>query len=117
MAYKKCPRCSLNYIISTDILCRICLEEVGNALRSNDEEEEYDFCPECGENIIKAGEEMCYQCMIEQNKEEADLESNKDDDWDKIQNHDTDDELYGEDEEGSEELTVVDLDEETEEEE
>ena len=78
MAYKKCPRCSLNYIQDTEVLCKICLDEVGKALRSNGEdEEEYDICPECGENIIKAGEDMCYQCMIEQIKDEVDEESRK----------------------------------------
>ena len=33
MAYKKCPRCNLNYIKETDLLCKICLEEVGKAYR------------------------------------------------------------------------------------
>lgn len=117
MAYKKCPRCSLNYIKNTDVLCRICLEEVGNALRSNDEEEEYDFCPECGEHIIKVGEEMCYQCMIELNKEEADLEKNKGDEWDKVHDEDADDEFFDQDEDDPEELTDFDLDDEIEEEE
>ena len=54
MAYKKCPRCNLNYIQDVEVLCKICLDEVGKAIRANDvDEEEYDICPECGENIIK----------------------------------------------------------------
>jgi len=116
MAFKKCPRCSLNYIKNTDVLCRICLEEVGNALKSNDEEEEYDFCPECGEHIIKVGEEMCYQCMIESNKEEADLRESKEDDWDKAQDDDAADELYDQDDD-DDDLTDIDLDDELDEEE
>ena len=50
MAYKKCPRCSLNYIKDTELLCKICLDEVGKAIRNNEEdEEEYDICP----NVVK----------------------------------------------------------------
>ena len=82
MAYKKCPRCSLNYIQDTEVLCKICLGEVEKAIRANGEdEEEYDICPECGENIIKAGEDMCYQCMLEHIKDEVDEESRKKDEW------------------------------------
>ncbi|HHY81786.1 MAG TPA: hypothetical protein GX505_03780 [Clostridiales bacterium] len=110
MAYKKCPRCSLNYIKDTDVLCKICLEEVGKALRSNDDEEEYDICPECGEHIIKAGEEMCYQCMLEHNKEENDIETDKQDDWDKLPEVEEEDQLFDEDE--PEELTEIELEEE-----
>ena len=29
MAYKKCPRCNLNYIQDVEVLCKICLDEVG----------------------------------------------------------------------------------------
>ncbi|SFQ12664.1 hypothetical protein [Caldicoprobacter faecalis] len=69
MAYKKCPRCNLNYIKDTESLCKVCLEEVGKSLNDTDREEEYDICPECGENIIEPGEEMCYQCAMEHMKE------------------------------------------------
>src|SRR5690554_4684301 len=76
MAYKKCPRCSLNYIQDTELLCKICLEEVGKAIRANeDDEEEYDICPECGENIIKTGEEMCLQCLVEHMRDEVGAEN------------------------------------------
>lgn len=70
MGYKKCPRCNLNYIQDHEVLCKVCLAEVGKALKNKDEDEEYDICPECGENIIKEGEEMCYQCRMEKEKEE-----------------------------------------------
>lgn len=118
MAYKKCPRCNLNYIKDTDVLCKICLEEVGKALRSNDEEEEYDICPECGEHIIKAGEEMCYQCRMEQNKDDPDLEKGKPKDWEEFP-EEAEEEAPLFEEEDQEELDVVelDLDEEPEEEE
>jgi hypothetical protein len=108
MAYKKCPRCSLNYIQDTDVLCKICLDEVGKALRSNDEEEEYDICPECGEHIIKAGEEMCYQCMVEENKEDLDPESDKPKDWDNYSEDDEEAPLFEEEE--TEEMDDMELD-------
>ena len=115
MAYKKCPRCNLNYVKDTDLLCKICLEEVGKALRSNDEEDEYDICPECGEQIIKAGEEMCTQCLVEQNKDEVDPPKKKDDDWEKVSDEEDDEEELYESE--TQDLTEIDLDEEIEEEE
>lgn len=114
MAYKKCPRCNLNYIQDVELLCRICLEEVGKAIRSNDEdEEEYDICPECGENIIKAGEEMCHQCAAENMKDEVDEESRKKDEWGDFLPEDEDDGIFEEDEdEDLKDLEEIELDEE-----
>lgn len=112
MAYQKCPRCSLNYMKDTDVLCKICLTEVGKAIRSNDEEEEeYDICPECGEHIIKAGEEMCYQCIMEQVKEEVAVPVRKDEVWndDFVAQEDEDGEVFDGEEE-DETLTEIELD-------
>ena len=116
MAYKKCPRCSLNYIQDVQVLCKICLDEVGKAIRANDEdEEEYDICPECGENIIKAGEDMCYQCMIEHVKDEVDEESRKKDEWGDFLPKGEDDDLFDDDQdEDLEDLEEIELDEEFE---
>jgi DNA-directed RNA polymerase subunit RPC12/RpoP len=112
MAYKKCPRCSLNYIKDTDLLCTICLEEVGKAIRrSDEEEEEYDICPECGDQIIKSGEEMCYTCMLEQSKDEVEPMKDKETDWDKA-SVDDDEELFVEDE--NQGMIEIDLEEEAE---
>ena len=120
MAYIKCPRCSLNYMKDTDVLCKVCLEEVGKAIRSNDEEEDYDICPECGDHIIKTGEEMCYQCIMEQVKDEVDVSTRKDGSWneDLIAQDpaEEDGEIFDEEEtEGLKEIEL-DLDEDTEEE-
>lgn len=100
MAYKKCPRCYLNYIKDTESLCKVCLEEVGKSLSDNDREEEYDICPECGENIIEPGEEMCDQCAMERMKEGERIEGDGWDDFllavdedDEIFNQDIDDDL------------------------
>lgn len=116
MAYKKCPRCSLNYIQDMELLCKICQEEVGKAIRANgDDEEEYDICPECGENIIKTGEDMCYQCLMEHMQDEVDEESRKKDEWEDFLPKEDDDDLFGDDDEELEELEEIELDEEFEE--
>ena len=81
MPYKKCPRCNLNYIGENEVLCKICLKEVGKSLNDFDKDEEYDICPECGENIIKAGDDMCYQCAIEQMGEDVEEEDLESDAW------------------------------------
>lgn len=110
MAYKKCPRCSLNYIKDTDVLCKICAEDVDKSLRGNDEdEEEYDICPECGESIIRAGEEMCYRCMVESiKKEEKEENGKKDDEWDVYSSDDSDDLIVDNDEDDLNGLAIID---------
>ncbi|HOB21019.1 MAG TPA: hypothetical protein PKO35_10000 [Candidatus Atribacteria bacterium] len=115
MAYKKCPRCSLNYIKDTEVLCKVCLEEVGDSLRNSDEEEEYDICPECGEQIIKAGEEMCYQCALEQAKEEPDIEDLKDKDWDSYAHDDDDAVIFDDDDTDELQEIEIELDEDVDE--
>ncbi len=111
MAYKKCPRCSLNYIQDHEVLCKICLAEVGKALKNRDEEEEYDICPGCGDNIIKTGEEMCYQCMLERANEEIDENKQKKEDWDEFIPEDGDEEMVDDEEEGFE-IEEIQLDDE-----
>lgn len=110
MAYKKCPRCSLNYIKDTDVLCKICAEDVDKSLRGNDEdEEEYDICPECGESIIRAGEEMCYRCMVESiKKEEKEENGKKDDEWDVYSSDDSNDLIVDNDEDDLNGLAIID---------
>jgi len=92
------------------------LEEVGKAIRSNEDEEEYDICPECGEHIIKVGEEMCYQCMMEHVKDEADGEVLKTEEWDDgdfvPQDDEADEFAEDEPEEGLEEIEL-DLEEDS----
>lgn len=66
MAYRKCPRCSLNYITEDETYCRICLVEMGkiDETREFDYDEDYEICPECGENLMKAGDTMCEHCTL-----------------------------------------------------
>ena len=73
MAYKKCPRCELNYIKDTEQYCKVCLVDMGklagdHILDDDILDEDLRLCPECGENYLEEGEEMCYACRIEQMK-------------------------------------------------
>lgn len=121
MSYKKCPRCELNYIKEVEeVLCKVCLSEVGKAIRANDEDEEdYEICSECGENIIKASEEMCYQCMMERMKEETGEQSDEKGQWEDF--IPKDEEVIFEDEDDDDEddglgdLEEIDLDDESDE--
>ena len=118
MAYRKCPRCSLNYIQDKELLCKICIVEVGKAIRANDDDEEdYDICPECGENIIKSGEKMCYQCLMEHVRDEVDEEDRKKDEWEDFLPKEEDDDLFGEenDDEELKGLEEIELDDEPDE--
>ena len=74
MAYKKCPRCELNYIKDTEQYCKVCLVDMGklagdHILDDDILDEDLRLCPECGENYLEEGEEMCYACGIEQMKQ------------------------------------------------
>lgn len=81
MAYKKCPRCNLNYIKDVDAYCVVCLGDLGKTPRVGTDEEEYDICPECGDDVIKAGEDMCAQCLQERSKDPIDENVKKSNDW------------------------------------
>lgn len=105
MTYVKCPRCSLNYIQEHEVLCKVCLVEVGKALKSrDDDEEDYDICPECGDNVIKTGEYMCYQCLMERTSDDIDVsEPVKNKEWEAFLPAEADEEPAEEDEEENEE--------------
>ena len=74
MAYKKCPRCELNYIQDTEQYCKVCLVDMGKiagAPLEDMDDEELTLCPECNENYLEDGEELCYACRLEQMKNAA----------------------------------------------
>ena len=74
MAYKKCPRCELNYILDTEQYCKVCLVDMGKiagAPLEDMDDEDLKLCPECGENYLEEGEELCYACRLEQMKNAA----------------------------------------------
>ena len=112
MAYKKCPRCNLNYIKDVDALCMVCMEDLGKSSRLGTDDEDYDICPECGDNVIKSGEEMCYQCQLERTKDTGSEVVKKSTEWGEITpGTEVTDTFHVDLEEEIEELEKVDLDE------
>jgi len=112
MAYKKCPRCNLNYIKDVDSLCMVCMEDLGKSPRTGTDDEDYDICPECGDNVIKSGEEMCYQCQLERTKDTVDEVVKKSTEWSEITpGAEVVDTFHVDMEEEIEELEKVDLEE------
>lgn len=62
MAYEKCPRCELNYILDGGKLCTVCRKEVCGEDERDDLPE---MCSECGENPAIRGGELCVSCLKE----------------------------------------------------
>lgn len=62
MAYEKCPRCELNYILDGGKLCTVCRKEVCGESEHDDLPE---MCSECGENPAIPGGELCAICLKE----------------------------------------------------
>ena len=77
--YKKCPRCELNYIKSTDDYCLVCLQELKLAAESSDSsmDEDLELCPVCGQNFISPDQKMCEDCAKQRG---IDLEYDDNDD-------------------------------------
>ena len=80
MAYKKCPRCELNWIKDDEDLCDVCKAELkigGMSLIEDDEDildTEERICPICKINPIDDGEDMCATCREEMKSKAADAE-------------------------------------------
>ena len=62
MAYEKCPRCELNYILDGGKLCSVCKKEVCG---ESERDELPEICSECGENPAVPGGELCQGCLKE----------------------------------------------------
>lgn len=62
MAYEKCPRCELNYILDGGNLCTVCKKEVCGEAERDDIPE---MCSECGERPAVSGGELCVICLKE----------------------------------------------------
>lgn len=60
MAWRKCPRCELNYIEDAQSLCSVCMKEtMGMAM----EEDFSEMCIVCGERKAIQGGDLCLRCM------------------------------------------------------
>ena len=65
MAFRKCPRCELNYILDDQPLCTVCRAEVRGESEPSEIVEE--LCSECGEHPALPGSEYCLACLKEMN--------------------------------------------------
>ncbi len=72
MAYKKCPRCDINWIKDDEELCEVCKAELGIeskiTLLDDDLAEKAlgaKLCPICGINYIDESEDMCENCRAD----------------------------------------------------
>ena len=77
MAFKKCPKCELNYIRDDEQYCNVCLREmrrIASKAKREEDEEEVLICTECGEAPAVRGSELCAECLKEQ-KRQVELEN------------------------------------------
>lgn len=77
MAFKKCPKCELNYIREDEQYCNVCLREmrrVAGKVKRDEDDEEVLICTECGEAPAVRGSELCAECLKEQ-KRQVELEN------------------------------------------
>ncbi len=72
MAYKKCPRCEMNWIQDTEELCEVCKAELGIKSTITLLDDDYaekalgaKLCPICGINYIDENEDMCESCRAD----------------------------------------------------
>ena len=68
MAFRKCPRCELNYITDGEKLCSVCRREVKGEPDRNSMPE---ICSECGERPVVPGSEYCLLCLKELSRRSA----------------------------------------------
>ena len=83
-AYKKCPRCELNWIKMDEEYCDVCKAELkmkgGISLIEDDEElEEERICPIGKINYLAEDEEICAQCRAEKGNDILPSEQEKED--------------------------------------
>lgn len=67
MALVKCPRCELNYMSSTEQICKICYRELHGAPK----QEEVEVCSTCNEANALPGRDVCLYCLREMNKQKG----------------------------------------------
>ena len=65
MAFVKCPKCELNYMLEGETCCPVCKKQAKN-LKTEDLGE---LCVECGENPVVPGSQFCIVCLKEKAKE------------------------------------------------
>ena len=74
MKYKKCPRCGLNYILSDEEICKVCLDEMAGRKSIFDDEVNDDLiCPYCEKNVMGIDDVMCAECRAKRSKKSNDV--------------------------------------------
>lgn len=68
--YVLCPRCELNYMLSTEKYCQICKAELGLVesdflLPDDDDDVEGRLCSICHTNYCEEGDDICIECKKE----------------------------------------------------
>ena len=74
----KCPKCELNYMESTDRMCKVCFREI----HGTDMPEEQDLCSVCNVTPVMTGKEVCSSCFRELKAQRAAVSD--DDDADEV---------------------------------
>ena len=59
--FVKCPKCELNYMESTDKMCKVCYREI----YGTDMPEEAELCNICNETPVMQGKDVCSFCFKE----------------------------------------------------
>ncbi|HUM60993.1 MAG TPA: hypothetical protein PLA31_06090 [Clostridia bacterium] len=67
MILVKCPRCELNYMKSTEQMCKVCYRELHGKLPV----EEAETCSTCNESQALPGRDVCLYCLREMNKQKG----------------------------------------------
>ncbi len=83
-AYKKCPRCDLNYIPAEEDLCGVCKAELKLApeIYSDDGlDDDLVLCPACKQSYISVEEDLCEQCLEKYKYEAVSVLDEDEEDW------------------------------------
>lgn len=67
MTLVKCPRCELNYMKSSESICKVCYRELHGKLPA----EEVEICSTCNEAPVLPGKDVCLYCLREMNKQKG----------------------------------------------
>ena len=74
MKYKRCPRCGLNYILTEEELCKVCMDEIEGRKSIFDTESFSELiCPYCEKNVMDIDDIMCAQCRAKRTKKNNDV--------------------------------------------
>lgn len=104
-AYKKCPRCQLNYILVTEDYCSICKDALRGIKVEDEEEDIYTkTCPRCGAPIP---DDMDYCENCKQDLEDK-IGTEEDENWDSEEDTEENESLNDGDDENMDAVEMAD---------